>query len=374
MIYLDNAATTKPSKNVLDAYLLAQTELWGNPSAIHSFGEEVFFKLKNVRDEIKKLLGVQNGEIYFTSSATESINTFFKGFLKPGEHLITSLYEHSAVYENARYFEDNGGEVTYLEPINGIITPEMVLDRVRDNTSLVAIMAVNNEVGALNDIVGISKAVKEKHPHIKVFSDCVQAIGKTPINLKDSSLNGIAISPHKFHGLKGTGILYLNDIKINPLLLGGGQEDKMRSSTENVGGIFATLEALRESINSVEEFQKYAYELRNIMIEGLRDIEDKIINEPINFVPNLLNISFKNVKGEALVHMLEGDEIYVSTSSACSSHASKKSRSLIAMNVPDDYSGGTIRISFGDYNTKEEVEFAAQKIKEYVSVIRELMK
>lgn len=374
MIYLDNAATTKPSESVIEAFNEAQLNLWANPSAAHSFGEEVYFKVKDARDGIKKLLNIRDGEIYFTSSATESINTFFKGVLKQGDHLIVSSYEHSAVFNNAKYFEENGGEVTYIKPIDGIVTSDMIISNLKDNTKLVAIMCVNNEVGALNDVVSIAKAVKEKNPNIKVFSDCVQAIGKVKIDLSNSSLNGISISPHKFHGLKGTGLLYLNDVNVEPLLLGGGQEFGMRSSTENVGGIFATYAALKDAINNQESFTQKTSVLRNLMIEKLSDIEDMIINEPVNFVPNILSVSFKKVKGEALVHMLEGDEIYLSTASACSTHSNKKSRTLDAMNVPDDYVDGTIRISFSDYNDESDVIFAAEKICQYVKTIRELMR
>lgn len=374
MIYLDNAATTKPSRAVIEAFNEAQINLWANPSASHSFGEEVYFKIKFARDEIKKLLNVRDGEIYFTSSATESINTFFKGFLKPGDHLIVSSYEHSAVFNNAKYFEAHGGEVTYIKPIDGIITSDMVVSELKPNTKLVAIMCVNNEVGALNDVFNIAKNVKEKNPDVKVFSDCVQAVGKVKIDLSNSCLNGISISPHKFHGLKGTGLLYLNDINVEPLLLGGGQEFKMRSSTENVGGIFATYVALKDAINNQENFIKKTRELRNLMIEKLSDIKDMIINEPKDFVPNILSVSFKKVKGEALVHMLEGDEIYLSTASACSTHSNKKSRTLEALNVADDFIDGTIRISFSDYNDESNVLIAAQKICQYVKTIRELMR
>lgn len=374
MIYLDNAATTKPSESVINAFNEAQVTLWANPSAAHSFGEEVYFKVKEARDGIKKLLNIKDGEIYFTSSATESINTFFRGVLKPGDHLIISSYEHSAVYQNAKYFEEHGGEVTYIKPIDGIITDEMVINEVKANTKLVAIMCVNNEVGALNDVSRIAKSVKDKFPNVKVFSDCVQAVGKVKIDLANSGLNGIPISPHKFHGLKGTGLLYLNDVNIEPLLLGGGQEFGMRSSTENVGGIFATYAALSDAVKNQPSFIEKTDHLRKLMIENLSGIDGMIINEPINHVPNILSVSFKKVKGEALVHMLEGDEIYLSTASACSAHSNKKSRSLEAMNVPDDYVDGTIRISFSDYNEDSDVIFAAEKIKSYVKNIRELMR
>lgn len=374
MVYLDNAATTKPNDNVINAYLEAQTILWANPSSPHNFGEEVHFKLEETRRKIKRLLDVEDGEIYFTSSATESINTFLRGVLNPGDHLITTSYEHSAVYNVAEYLKERGVEVTVIEPKDGNILAKDVLNAIKENTRLIAIMKVNNEIGAVNDVEEIANIAKAKKPDVLVFSDYVQAVGKVKTDLKRANLNGISISPHKFHGLKGTGILYVKGVDIKPLILGGGQEMKIRSSTENVGGIFASYEALKYAVEKQEEFIYKTEILREEMLKRLSDIPDMRVNAANNNLPNILSLSFKRVKGEALVHMLEGDEIFVNTSSACASHGHKKSRTLSALGVPEDFLKGTIRISFCEENTVEEAVFAANKIKEYVKLNRELIK
>ncbi len=370
MIYFDNAATTKPSKNAVDAFLKSCDVYWANPSALHSFGEEVFFELKKSRDNIKNLLNIKKGEIYFTSSATESINLFFKGLLKKEDHLIISEYEHSAVYESAKLFENEGGEVTYLKAKNGIIDPEDVRSSIKDNTKLVANMFVNNEIGAINPVQEISRLIKNINPNIKFFVDGVQAVGKTPVDLNELNCDGFTLSAHKFHGLKGTGLLYVKDTHIHPQILGGGQESAMRSGTENVGGIFALDAALADAVNNLEKNIDYVGSIKQRFIDNLKDFPGVRINSPENSVPNILNISFKGIKAEVLVHMLEESEIYVNTSSACSKNGHKKSRTLLALGLSDEDIRGALRFSFSDYNTLEEVDFACEKIKEAVERMR----
>ena len=370
MIYLDNAATTKPSKNVIEAFLKSCDEYWANPSSLHKFGEEVFFELKNSRDNIKKLLNIKNGEIFFTSSATESINLFFKGFLKKGDHIIISDYEHAAVYESARNFENEGGEVTYIKSENGTINPESVINEIKDNTKLVAVMFVNNEIGAINPIKEICKQVKMKNSKIKLFVDGVQAVGKLKVDIDDLSCDAFVISPHKFHGLKGTGILYVKDDNIKPQILGGGQEQGLRSGTENVGGIFASEVAIRDAVNNLDENIVKFKLLKERFLNNMSGFKGFKVNSPLNSVNNILNISFERVKAEVLVHMLEEYEIYVNTSSACSKNGHKKSRTLTSIGLNDSEMKGALRISFSDYNTVEEIDIATEKIKECVDRLR----
>ncbi len=370
MIYLDNAATTKPSKNVIEAFLKSCDEYWANPSSLHKFGEEVFFELKNSRDNIKKLLNIKNGEIFFTSSATESINLFFKGFLKKGDHIIISDYEHAAVYESARNFENEGGEVTYIKSENGAINPEPVINEIKDNTKLVAVMFVNNEIGAINPIKEICKQVKTKNSKIKFFVDGVQAVGKLKVDIDDLGCDAFVISPHKFHGLKGTGILYVKDDNIKPQILGGGQEQGLRSGTENVGGIFASEVAIRDAVNNLDENIVKFKLLKERFLNNMSGFKGFKVNSPLNSVNNILNISFERVKAEVLVHMLEEYEIYVNTSSACSKNGHKKSRTLTSIGLNDSEMKGAIRISFSDYNTVEEIDIATEKIKECVDRLR----
>lgn len=370
MIYLDNAATTKPSKSVVDAFLKSSDKYWGNPSSLHSFGEDVFFELKNSRENIKKLLNISKGEIYFTASATESINLFFKGFLKKGDHIVISEYEHAAVYESARDFENSGGDVTCIKPKNGTIDPDDVKNAIKDNTALVAIMFVNNEIGALNPVKDIAKVVKNTNPKAKFFVDGVQSIGKTCVDIDDIGCDAFVISAHKFHGMKGSGILYLKDINIKPQILGGGQEFGMRSGTENVGGIFAMEQALQDAVNNLDKNIAYYKSLRERFLDNFKDFKGVKINSPKNSVPHILNISFEGIRAEVLVHMLEEHGIYVNTSSACSKNGRKKSRTLVSLGLSDADIQGAIRVSFSDYNTIEEMDIAAEKIKECVERMR----
>ncbi|MCI5675233.1 MAG: cysteine desulfurase [Ezakiella sp.] len=373
MIYLDNAATTKPSKAAIDAFLKASEITWSNPSSVHAFGEEAAFLLKKARENIKGYLEIKNGEIYFTSAATESINLFFMSALKPDDHIIISSYEHAAVYENARRFEEMGGHVSYIKPIDGTIRAIDVVDAIKPNTRMVAIMYVNNEIGAINPVKEIAKAVKMKNRDILFFVDGVQAVGKIKVDIDDINCNGFAVSAHKFHGMKGTGLLYLNGVSLKPQILGGGQEMGLRSGTENVAGILAMEAALKEAVEKLDVNRAKVTHLRETFLDGLKDLDGYKINTPENSVPHILSISFEKSKGEVLVHMLEEDEIYVNTSSACGKIGHKKSRTLTSLGLSDDLINGTIRFSFQDDDRVEDMVFASEKVIKAVERIREII-
>ncbi|MDO5716971.1 MAG: cysteine desulfurase family protein [Tissierellia bacterium] len=373
MIYLDNAATTQPLPEVLEAYKRMQLELWANPSSLHEFGEDVFFELKEVRDSIKNLLHGREGDIIFTSGATEGINTFLRSVLRREGHVITSAYEHAAVHQVLKAYEAEGGRVTYLQPEHGIITKEAVLEAIQEDTLLVALMHVNNEIGVKNPIADICRAVKARRSDILFFSDGVQAGGKIPVDLQSLAVDGYALSAHKFHGLKGTGLLYVRNLHLHPLILGGGQENGLRSGTQNVGGIVAMEEALRHCIKDMDQKLAHVESLRNICLEELKELKGMKVNQFPESIPHILSLSFTDLKGEVLVHMLDQKKIYVNTKSACSSTGHKASRTLQAIGLSDREAMGTIRLSFDSTQSEEDIRRAAREIRATVEELQQRM-
>lgn len=378
-VYLDNSATTKVRHEVLQQIIDVNENYYGNPSSLHRMGLVVEKKIDEARKHASKLINARYEEIYFTGGGTESNNiALFSHLSSIGEHanIVITKIEHPSVYSVAEQFKDKA-DVRYVE------TDEMGrvnlanLEKIVDSgTVLVSIMHVNNEVGIVQDIKKISEIVKSKNKKTKIHVDAVQSYGKIKIDVSSMSVDTMAFSSHKIHGPKGVGGLYVRSSqKIKPSVFGGGQERDVRPGTENTPGIIGFGEACRLVYENFEEEKRRLNELRALYVKRLtEEISDIKINSMLNEegAPHILNVSFKNVKGEVLVHYLEQKGIYVSTGSACSSKT-RNSRILDALNIDKAYIDGSIRISLGYFNSIDEVEYAIMNIKQSVEDIRKIM-
>ncbi|MBM6613531.1 cysteine desulfurase [Desemzia sp. RIT804] len=362
MIYFDNSATTQVEDSVLETFMKVSQKMNGNPSSLHKLGDVADGLLQQSRKQIASIIGVQESEIYFTSSGTEGDNWAIKGTaiekMRYGKHLITTMIEHPAVKESMAQLEQLGFEVTYL-PVNeeGIISAADVKSAIRPDTILVSIMAVNNEVGSVQPIEEVGEVLRE-YPSIHFHVDAVQAIGKVPLDLSSSSRIDLAtFSGHKFHGLKGTGFLYIKRGRIiAPLLNGGGQEKGRRSGTENVAGIAAMARALRLLFDQKEQKIAAQKQIRDYMIDELEKYSKVQLFSTKNGAPHIVCFALTGIRGEVSVHAFEKEEIFISTTSACSSRNKTSSSTLAAMNVPNKIATGAVRVSLTDTNTKEEAQ------------------
>ncbi|HEL2411995.1 TPA: cysteine desulfurase [Streptococcus suis] len=363
MIYFDNAATTQVYPEVLKTYTEVATKIWGNPSSLHSLGSQATRILKASRKQIAELLGQDSKEIFFTSGGTEGDNWVIKGvaFEKAhlGKHIIVSAIEHPAVKESALWLKTQGFEVD-LAPVNaqGFVDVSALESLIRPDTTLVSIMAVNNEIGAIQPIQEISQLLADK-PTISFHVDAVQAIGKVPTEqyLTDR-VDFASFSGHKFHSVRGVGFVYVKSgKKIAPLLTGGGQERDKRSTTENVAGIAATAKALRLTLDKAVDSQKRLAAMKQILVDELGKYADVTVFSGLeDFVPSIVTFGIKNIRGEVIVHAFEDHQIYISTTSACSSKAGKPAGTLIAMGVPQKLAQTAVRISLDDDNDMGQIE------------------
>ncbi|MEI4341125.1 cysteine desulfurase family protein [Streptococcus suis] len=363
MIYFDNAATTQVYPEVLKTYTEVATKIWGNPSSLHSLGSQATRILEASRKQIAELLGKDSKEIFFTSGGTEGDNWVIKGvaFEKAhlGKHIIVSAIEHPAVKESALWLKTQGFEVD-LAPVNaqGFVDVSALESLIRPDTTLVSIMAVNNEIGAIQPIQEISQLLADK-PTISFHVDAVQAIGKVPTEryLTDR-VDFASFSGHKFHSVRGVGFVYVKSgKKIAPLLTGGGQESDKRSTTENVAGIAATAKALRLTLDKAVESQKRLAAMKQILVDELGKYADVTVFSGLeDFVPSIVTFGIKNIRGEVIVHAFEDHQIYISTTSACSSKAGKPAGTLIAMGVPQKLAQTAVRISLDDDNDMGQIE------------------
>ncbi|HEM3521933.1 cysteine desulfurase family protein [Streptococcus suis] len=363
MIYFDNAATTQVYPEVLKTYTEVATKIWGNPSSLHSLGSQATRILEASRKQIAELLGKDSKEIFFTSGGTEGDNWVIKGvaFEKAhlGKHIIVSAIEHPAVKESALWLKTQGFEVD-LAPVNaqGFVDVAALESLIRPDTTLVSIMAVNNEIGAIQPIQEISQLLADK-PTISFHVDAVQAIGKVPTEryLTDR-VDFASFSGHKFHSVRGVGFIYVKaGKKIAPLLTGGGQESDKRSTTENVAGIAATAKALRLTLDKAADSQKRLAAMKQILVDELGKYADVTVFSGLeDFVPSIVTFGIKNIRGEVIVHAFEEHQIYISTTSACSSKAGKPAGTLIAMGVPQKLAQTAVRISLDDDNDMRQIE------------------
>lgn len=365
MIYFDNAATTQTHPEVIKTYTEVATKIWGNPSSLHNLGTQATRILEASRRQIAELLGKESKEIFFTSGGTEGDNWVIKGvaFEKAhlGKHIIVSAIEHPAVKESALWLKTQGFEVD-LAPVNtqGFVDVSALETLIRPDTTLVSVMAVNNEIGAIQPIQEISQLLADK-PTISFHVDAVQAIGKVPTEqyLTDR-VDFASFSGHKFHSVRGVGFVYIKaGKKIAPLLTGGGQESDMRSTTENVAGIAATAKALRLTLDNdkATDSQKQLAAMKQILVDELSKYQDVTVFSGMeNFVPSILTFGIKNIRGEVIVHAFEDHQIYISTTSACSSKAGKPAGTLIAMGVPQKLAQTAVRVSLDGDNDMGQIE------------------
>ncbi|MFS0775669.1 cysteine desulfurase family protein [Neobacillus sp. 3P2-tot-E-2] len=380
MIYFDNSATTRPYNEVLDSFVKVSSEFFGNPSSLHGLGMQAEKLLTQARTQVANLLAVKPTEIYFTSGGTESNNLAIKGTAmlhkNKGKHLILSSVEHPSVREAMEQLQRLGFDITYLPADqNGRVLVDDVKASIKKETILVSVMHVNNEVGTIQPIAEIGKLLK-LYPTTLFHVDAVQAVGKVPLNLIENGVDLCSFSAHKFHGLKGTGALFIREgARLNPLLSGGNQEWKIRSGTENVAGAVAMAKALRMTMLKSELGIEKMKRVKSLLREGLSRIDDLTINTPPeNSAPHILNFSIKGVKAEVLIHTLEQKGIYLSTTSACSSKKQLPSQTLLAMGVPGDLADSAFRISLSYGNTEDEAEKVIVAIEEGANQLRKVMK
>ena len=376
--YFDNSATTKVLDSVKDIVVKTMTEDYGNPAAKHRKGMEAEQYIRDARKIIADTMKVQEKEILFTSGGSESNNMALIGAAwanqRAGKHIISTSIEHPSVYNPLGVLEELGFEVTIL-PVDhdGHISLKGLEEAIRPDTILVSTMYVNNEVGAVEPVEEISKIIKAKNPSTLYHVDAIQAYGKYVIRPKKQGIDLLSVSSHKIHGPKGVGFLYIrNGVKIKPLIYGGGQQAGMRSGTENVPGVAGFGAAAKEMYtNHAEKVQKLI-ELKDYMTDRLGEIEGTVINSKKGeaSAPQIVSVSFEGVRSEVLLHALEDKGVYVSSGSACSSNHPGISGTLKGIGVAQKLLDSTIRMSFGMFNTKEEVDYTIDVLKELVPVLR----
>lgn len=380
MIYFDNSATTKPYKEVIETYVKVSESFFGNPSSLHTLGKEAEKLLDQGREQIAKFLKVNKKEIVFTSGGTEGNNLAIKGTAlmhqTRGKHLITTRVEHASNYEVYSQLEKLGFEVTYLS-VNkfGEISIDELKRVIRPDTILVSLIHVNNELGSILPIKEIGEVLNQ-YPKIYFHVDHVQGMSKVPLFFKECHIDLCTISGHKFHGPKGTGVLYVrNGVKLYPLFTGGIQEHNLRAGTENIPGVIAMAKALRMSMERYVEKKDHLEQLKKQLNNGLKEIEDVIINSPIeNGAPHIVNFSIPKMKPEVVIQSLAEREIYVSTKSACSSKLAQPSRVLLEAGIGKERAETAIRVSFTFENTIEEVNKFLETLISVISKLKEVMR
>ncbi len=370
MIYLDNSATTRCSEKAFEAMKKASLEDFGNPSSLHDFGYKSQLMREEAREIIAKTLKCDKKEIYFTSGGTEGNNMALFGGAEAkkrrGNHIITSKIEHASVANPIKQLEKEGFDITYLgTDANGLVSIDELKAALRPDTIMVSIMMVNNEIGALQPVEEIGKAIKAFNDEILFHVDAIQAYGKYAINLKKLKIDMLTVSGHKIHGPKGSGFIYIRDkVRVLPQILGGGQEKGMRSGTENLPAIAGLGVAAKEAYDNLEENRAHMYALRDRLIEGLKDIEGLSFNGLLDHdtAPHILSVSIKGArtKAEVILHRLEEYGICVSAGSACSSNKPAISETLKAIGLDSDLLNRTIRFSFCPENTYQEIDAAIE--------------
>ncbi len=377
MINLDHSATTPVREEVGEAMAPFFSDVFGNPSSLHTSGQRARRAIETCRKKVAAILHVNADEIIFTSGGTESDNLAIKGVAyaarEKGKHIITSSIEHSAVLNCCRYMEQEGYEVTYL-PVDehAAVDVESVIAAIRPDTVLISIMLANNEVGTIQPIGQITTLIEEEN--LIFHTDAVQAAGKIPLRPDDLRADLLSISGHKIYGPKGVGLLYIRrGTPINPLMYGGRHETGLRPGTENVAGIVGFAKALELADQEREEFCRNTSHLRQMLRKGIAEtIADIRINEHMEqHLPNILNVSFGSVDGETLLLILDTKGIWVSTGAACSSGSSEASHVLKAMNIPEKMARGSIRFSLGRQNTEADIRQVLSTLPQIVSGLRQ---
>ncbi len=380
--YFDNSATTKVTESVKDIVVKAMTEDYGNPSSMHMVGVEAEKYIKTAKENIAKILKVDQREIYFNSGGTEGNNQAIIGVAeankRSGNKIITTEIEHASVASPMKYLEKEGYQVVYL-PVDhlGVVDMETLKKEMSADTILVSVMYVNNEVGAMQPVGEIGKYIKTVNPKVVFHVDAIQAFGKMEIRPKREKIDILTVSGHKIHGPKGSGFIYIQkNTKIHPIISGGGQQDGMRSGTENVPGIAGIGQAAKECYDHLEENVKIMTELKDYLIDRLSQIEGVTVNsrKGNQGAPHIVSASFKGVRSEVLLHALEEKGIYVSAGSACSSNRPSVSRTLKAMQIDKDLLESTVRFSFSKLNTKEQIDYCMEQLQELLPVLRKYVR
>ena len=377
-VYLDNAATTKLIPEVLNEMMPYMTEVYGNPSSPHYFGQQSGAAVDKARQQVAKAIGAEANEITFMSGGTEADNTAIRGiaerYSKRGKHIITSAVEHHAVLHTCQYLEKQGYEVTYL-PVDeyGMVTVDQVRDAMREDTVLVTIMFANNEVGTIMPIAEIGALCRERG--VFFHTDAVQAVGHVPIDVKAMNIDMLSMSAHKFHGPKGVGALYVRKGIIVPaLILGGAQERNRRAGTENVPGIVGMGKAIELACDDLEEKGRKMMLLRDKLIREIpqRIPEVKLNGHPTKRLPNNVNFSIKYIEGESILLMLDLNGIAASSGSACTSGSLDPSHVLLAMGLTHEIAHGSVRMTLCDETTEEDIDYVLEVLPKVAERLRKM--
>lgn len=377
-VYADNAATTQMSDSVLKAMMPLLTDIYGNPSSLHSVGQIAKEHLDAARETVAECIGADPKEIYFTSGGSEADNQAIRsaayiGARKGKKHIISSKFEHHAVLHTLDALKKEGFEVTLLDVYsNGIVKPEDVANAITDETCLVTIMTANNEIGTIQPIAEIGKICKEKG--VLFHTDAVQAVGHIPVNVKDMNCDMLSVSAHKFHGPKGVGFLYARKgILLTNIIYGGAQERNKRAGTENMASIVGMATAIKDATDHLQENAEKVTAMRNRLIDGLKGIERSRINGDLeHHLPGTLNMCFEGIEGESLLLLLDAKGICASSGSACTSGSLDPSHVLLSIGVPVEIAHGSLRLSISEYNTMEQMDHIVKSVPEVVSYLRSI--
>jgi len=377
-VYMDHAATTYTKQEVLEEMLPYFKEVYGNPSSVHGFGREARKAVDLARERTAAALNASPEEIYFTSGGTEADNWAIKGVAwankERGNHIITTSIEHHAVLHTCQYLEKMGFEVTYL-PVDsyGLVYPEQVKEAITDKTILISVMFANNEIGTIEPIKEIGQIARERG--IYFHTDAVQAVGHIPVDVKEMNIDLLSLSAHKFYGPKGVGALYIRKgVKLHPFIHGGAQERNRRAGTENLPGIVGLGKAIELAVSNLEESSKRLTAMRDRLISGvLNTIENVRLNgHPTKRLPGNANFSFEFIEGESLLLSLDMKGIAASSGSACTSGSLDPSHVLLAIGLPHEIAHGSLRLTLGDDNTDEDIDYVLEVLPDIVQRLREM--
>lgn len=376
LIYMDNSATTPVKKEVLETMLPYFSEKFGNPSSVYSLGSQSKVAVEESREKIAKAIGAKPKEIFFTAGGSEADNWAIKGIAyankEKGNHIITSKIEHHGILHTCEYLEKQGFKVTYLDVDEyGVVDLEQLKDSINDETILISIMYANNEIGTIQPVEEIGQIAKEKG--IYFHTDAVQAVGHIKIDVNKLNIDMLSMAAHKFYGPKGIGALYIRQgVKIDPLISGGGQERNRRAGTENVPGIVGMGKAIELAYKDIEEKNQKLICLRERLIKGILDNIDhvRLNGHPTNRLPGNVNVCFEFIEGESLLLSLDMEGIAASSGSACTSGTLDPSHVLLAIGLPHEIAHGSLRLSLGDFNTEEEVDYVVEKLVDIVARLR----
>ncbi|SUY47368.1 class V aminotransferase [Clostridium putrefaciens] len=378
VVYMDYAATTYTKKEVLDEMIPYFSEHYGNPSSVYSISRDTRKVIDASRDKVAKAINAERNEIFFTGGGTEADNFAIKGFafanFNKGNHIITSKIEHHAVLHSCAYLEKHGFEVTYLDvDQEGFINLEQLKSAIKDSTILVSIMFANNEIGTIQPIKEIGQICREKN--VVFHTDAVQAVGHIPVDVKEMNIDMLSLAAHKFYGPKGVGALYIRKgIKIDNLIHGGAQERGKRAGTENIAGIVGLSKALEMAVNEMDKSSRRLIMLRDKLITGLMEIPHTKLNGPVseNRLPGNVNVCFRFIEGEGILLSLDDMNVCASSGSACTSGALDPSHVLLAIGLNHERAHGSLRLSIGDGNTEEEVDYLLSVVPKIINRLRNM--